>query len=199
VRIKLYIEGGGDSHLQDTLFRQGWQRFFEKAGLVGRMPATIRGGGRDQTFDLFQTAAKNRRPGELPLLLVDSEEIVPAGRTFWQHLNQRDGWALPEGANADDAYLMICCMETWFLADREMLRHFFGQEWRENAVPEWPHLESVAKARVFQALAQATQACGKKKYSKGRLSFELLGEINPATVETACPAAQSLLQRLRSV
>ena len=32
MKIKLYIEGGGDSALQDTLFREGWQVFFQKAG-----------------------------------------------------------------------------------------------------------------------------------------------------------------------
>ena len=61
MKIKLYIEGGGDSHLQDTLFREGWRVFFEKAGLVGRMPATFRGSGRNKTFDSYQTAVKNRK------------------------------------------------------------------------------------------------------------------------------------------
>jgi hypothetical protein len=199
VRIKLYIEGGGDSQLQDTLFRQGWQKFFEKAGLTGRMPATVRGGGREQTFDLFRTAVKHRRPGELPLLLVDSEETVPAGRANWQHLNLRDRWERPDGSHEHDAYLMICCMETWLLADRDALRRYFGSEWRDNAIPEWAQIESVPKERVFQALAQATQACEKKKYTKGKVSFDVLAEIDPAKVAEKCPAAGALLQTLRSV
>lgn len=29
VKIKLYIEGGGESALQDTLFREAWRSFFE--------------------------------------------------------------------------------------------------------------------------------------------------------------------------
>ena len=45
MKIKLYIEGGGDSALQDTLFREGWQTFFQKAGLAGRMPKTFRRSG----------------------------------------------------------------------------------------------------------------------------------------------------------
>ena len=32
MKIKLYIEGGGDSHLQDTQFRAGWRAFFEGPG-----------------------------------------------------------------------------------------------------------------------------------------------------------------------
>lgn len=53
MKVKLYIEGGGDSALQDTLFREGWRKFFENAGLKGKMPATFRGGGRNATFDAY--------------------------------------------------------------------------------------------------------------------------------------------------
>lgn len=198
MKIKLYIEGGGDSHLQDTLFRKGWREFFENAGLQGRMPATYRGGGRNQTFDDFKTAVKVRRADELPLLLVDSEEVVAAGENAWQHLERRDQWHFPDGANQSDVFLMVCCMETWFIADRAALRGFFGHEWRDNALPQWPVLENVSKQRVFHALDQATHDCAKKKYSKGRLSFQLLEAIDPTLVEAACPAARRLLDRLRS-
>ena len=62
MKIKLYIEGGGDSHLQDTEFRAAWAAFFEKAGLraLRKMPATFRGGGRAQTFDAYCTAVIER-------------------------------------------------------------------------------------------------------------------------------------------
>lgn len=29
--FKIYIEGGGEGQLLDTLFRQGWKQFFERA------------------------------------------------------------------------------------------------------------------------------------------------------------------------
>jgi hypothetical protein len=92
---------------------------------------------------------------------------------------------------------MICCMETWFLADRESLKRFFHDCWRDNALPQWPDLAAVEKSRVFEALASATAACGKKRYSKGKGSFDLLKAIDPATVEQRCPDAKRLLDRLR--
>ncbi len=73
VTPRIYIEGGGEGHLLDTLFRQGWTAFFKTAGLEGKMPGIVRGQGRTRTFDLFVTAVVNLRPGVLPLLLVDSE------------------------------------------------------------------------------------------------------------------------------
>ena len=199
MKIKLYIEGGGDSQIQDTQFRAGWRTFFEKAGLTGRMPATFRGGGREQTFAAFQTALKTRKPDELPLLLVDSEELLAAGADAWQHLRTRDCWEPPPGAGDGDAFLLICCMETWFVADRAALARFFGQDWRENALPQWPKLEEITKEQVLAALEKATAGCERKRYAKGKPSFDLLGAINPEEVEKHCPAARRLLERLRKI
>ncbi len=197
MKIKLYIEGGGDSALQDTLFREGWRTFFENAGLKGKMPATFRGGGRDQTFDDYKTAVKNKKDGVLPLLLVDSEDLVAEGVSEWKHLETRDKWERPESAGDKDAFLMVCWMETWFLADREALKRFFHDCWRDNAVPKWEALEAVSKEMVFSALAKATAGCGDKAYAKGKRSFEILKVIDPAKVEQKCPGAKRLLDRLR--
>jgi hypothetical protein len=201
VKIKLYIEGGGDSHLQDTEFRAAWAAFFEKAGLkaLRKMPATFRGSGRAKTFDAYCTAVKNRKPDELPLLLVDSEYLVTTGPSVWKHLKKSDGWSKPAGAGTHDAFLMIACMETWFVADRESLKQFFHGCWRDQSLPKWPQLEAVEKTKIFRALDQATAACGARKYSKGKVSFDLLQSIEPAEVERGCPAAKVLLDRLRKV
>ena len=110
--IKLYVEGGGEGQLLDTLFRQGWTRFFEAAGLAGRMPSVVRGQGRKQTFDLFVRAVTHPRGGTLPLLLVDSEEPVEEGHSVWQHLEARDGWKRPHGTADGQAFLMVQVMET---------------------------------------------------------------------------------------
>lgn len=50
---------------------------------------------------------------------------------------------------------------------------------------------------VLQALDRATAGCA-KRYAKGRVSFELLGRLNPNLVEQACPHARALLVRLRA-
>ena len=167
MRARIYIEGGGEGQINDTLFRQGWHEFFEAAGLVGRMPQPVRGRGRQRTYDLFKTAVRNPKPGELPLLLVDSEDPVRPGYTVWPHLKARDGWDQPSGASEDQAFLMVQVMETWFLADRNMLRTYFGSSLRENHIRQWPSLEEVAKLTVYQALEQATASCT-KHYTKGK-------------------------------
>lgn len=197
MKIKIYIEGGGDGPELDQSFREGWTAFFVNAGFEGRMPRPVRGKGRKRTYDLYQTALRNRKPNELPLLLVDSEDLVAGGNTEWQHLKSRDDWNKPSGAGDQDAFLMVCCMETWFLADREALKRFFHGCWRDSALPQWPDLEKVPKADVFAKLALATAACGRKSYAKGKRSFEMLKVIDPALVEKECPGAKRLMDRLR--
>lgn len=196
--VKLYVEGGGEGHLLDTLFRQGWKRFFEAAGLAGKMPSVVRGQGRTQTLDLFATAVVHPRGGALPLLLVDSEDPVEEGHSVWQHLEVRDGWKRPSGAAEDQAFLMVQVMETWFLADRDLLRRYFGKSLRENHLREWPVLEAVPKITVFDALKKATAGC-QRPYAKGKVSYELLGQLSANQVEAACPRARALLGRLRSM
>ena len=193
---KLYVEGGGDGRSLRARFREGWNGFFESAGLGDRVKI-VRGGGRGQTFNRFAAELASGRSGESVLLLVDSEGPVAPGSSVWQHLHHRDGWTRPDAAGDDHAFLMVQLMETWFLVDRDALRRYFGAEFRENAVRRWPALETVPKATVLEALDRATAAC-RKRYAKGRVSFELLARIDPARVEAACPHARALLDRLRA-
>jgi len=198
LKVKIYIEGGGSGQILDTLFRQGWTEFFKAAGLEGKMPGVVRGQGRTQTFDLFTTAVTQAKPDVFPLLLVDSEDPVQPGHSVFEHLKARDNWERPQGANDDQAFLMVQVMETWFLADRDLLKRYFGSKFRENHLRQWPALEGVLKSTVLDALEKATAGC-QKRYAKGKISFELLGKLNPALVETACPHARDLLDRLRNV
>lgn len=152
--------------------------FFEAAGLKDHKPRVVRGGGRKRTFDLFARAIKAPDPKRVPLLLVDSESSVAAEHSVWQHLQTRDGWNCPPNADADQGFLMVQVMETWLLADRDLLKRYFGAEFRENA------------------LKRATANCA-TRYAKGKVSFELLARVDPALVEAACPHAKALLNRLR--
>ena len=195
---KIYIEGGGDGALQDTLFRKAWREFFKAAGLEGRMPAPVRGQGRKQTFDDFVTAVKAAKPGEVPILLVDAEDAVAPGLSVWQHLKSRDGWQQPTGTTENQAFLMARVMETWLVADAELLARYFGSDYRPKHVPTWPVLEDVDKKTVLGALDRATAGC-RKRYAKGKISFELLASLNPTRVEGKCPHGKRLLDQLRSM
>ena len=197
VTATLYIEGGGEGKDLRARFRRGWQAFFGAAG-VGSRTKIVRGAGRQQTFKKFVSAVSDPRSDTIPFLLVDSEGPVAVGQSVWRHLAARDGWRKPKGAGKNRAFLMVQVMETWFLADKDALRRYFGEGFRDRAIKRWPILENVPKSTVLEALESATKECH-KPYAKGKTSFELLGEVDPAFVAAACPHAEALLQRLRTL
>ena len=194
--VIIYIEGGGDNDQNlERLFRRSWATFFAAAGLQGHRPRVVRGGGRNRTFNLFAKEIKRPNPKRVPLLLVDSEAPVKAGRLVWQHLQANDNWIRPLNAGDDQTFLMVQAMETWFLADRNSLKRYFGAKFKENALKQWPKLEDVPKETVLDALERATD----KRYDKGKASFELLAQVDPALIEAACPHAKAFLNRLRTL
>jgi hypothetical protein len=142
---------------------------------------------------------KNRQRDELPLLLVDSETSVKDNAGVWPHLSERDGWEVPDGAKEDQVFVMVRCMETWLLADPDTLSCFFASGFKPQKIRELSNLEGLATVDVLKLLKSATAGCKKKVYAKGKVSFELLGQIRPASVEEACPHAARFLNALREL
>jgi hypothetical protein len=110
----------------------------------------------------------------------------------------RDGWRRPHGAADDQCHLMVQIMESWFLADKVGLASFYGQGFRENALPASQEVEQIPKADVLSGLAQATRDTRKGSYSKGSHSFHILADVDLASVEDAAPHARHLLETLRA-
>ena len=196
MRIKIYAEGGGDTNALKTKCRRGFSEFFRKAGLEGHMPRILASGSRQNTYDDFCTALKTAADGEFIVLLVDSEAAVLQGVGVWVQLNQRDGWVRPAVAIDDNAHLMVQCMEAWFVADRETLAAFFGQHFNANALPAREDVENISKQDLYTALESATRTCKKGSYGKGRHSFDILAQIDPAKVTAASPYAKRLIATL---
>lgn len=195
--VKLYVEGGGDSHALRTACRKGFREFLEKAGLRSKMPRIIACGSRNDAYDSFCTALEQNRD-ELPLLLVDSETLVVPNNSSWEHLHQRDNWSKPQGANDNHAHLMAQCMETWLIADRDTLANYFGNGFNQNSLPRNPDLEAVAKRDIYRSLENATRQTSKGAYSKGNHSFEILARINPDLTRNRCSHADRFIAFLRA-
>jgi len=210
--VRLYVEGGGDTAALRTACRNGFKDFLKKAGLTGKMPRVVACGSRMDAYKSFCTAVRN---GESAMLLVDSEAPVVIGAqpgdVFsqedrdqwlpWQHLLQRqgDGWEKPDGSNDLQCHLMVQCMEAWLLADRETLKKFFGQGFKENSLPPTTKaLELIGKQQIYDILASATRECKTKGiYGKGEHSFKLLTLVDPDKVVNASPWAKRFVETLR--
>lgn len=185
VDFRVYVEGGGSGKSLDDICRKGFTQFLEKAGVTQNRPRIVACGSRADAYDRFKTGLKN---GQYALLLVDSEAPVTE-QSPWRHLLNRpgDGWTKAHGATDDHCHFMVECMENWFLADRDTLRIFFGQDFQESALPAPSRaIETLAKGPAQAALKNATKDCDRnKRYVKGERSFDLLARIDPAKVTAA--------------
>ena len=202
MRVEIYVEGGADSSSLDRRCREGFSRFFKKAGFAGRMPGVRPCGSRRVAYDDFREALRESSSDEFVILLVDSEDPVPHGMLPWEFLRGRrdDGWERPAGASDESAHLMVQCMEAWFLADKDALSGYFGQGFRQNAFPERTDIEAIPKPDLMEQLKQATRGTETKgEYRKGEHSFQILGMISPELVRGASPHADRLLRTLATV
>jgi hypothetical protein len=164
------------------------------------MPRIVAGKSRQSTFDRFRTAVQVDDPDDLPLLLVDSEGPIAIGHNPWQHLNSRKDDPMPKPLNAtnDECHLMVQLMESWFLADPQAVKRYFGTGVLMKHLKEVADIELVAKADVMTRLNSATKTSKHGKFDKARDSFELLSRIDPARVEIASRHAKRLLDFLRA-
>ena len=198
--VKVYAEGGGNLSTLRRECRRGFKSFFKSAGIQEGLLEIVASGSRQEAFDNFSRGVNEQQSDDILLLLVDSEAPVESGVTVWNHLASVEGsrWKRPRGITDDQAFLMVQCMEAWFLADRDALKSYFGQYFNESAFKKWRDIETVAKPRVFDALKRVTSGCSKPytKATKGKLSFELLGMIDPSKVQDASPHVRELLDRL---
>ena len=199
MRLSVYVEGGGKGKALRSECREGFAKFFSKAGVKGRLPKVFPCGSRENTFADFRHAIARPDKNKFYLLLIDSEGRVPTGQHPWLYLKQQDGWERPDGATDDAAHLMVQFMETWFLADKKNLAAYFGPEFNDKALPNNPKIEEIPKKDVLTGLESATRQCKPKgMYKKGRHAFKILSGTDPHKVQKASPHAKNLIELLLS-
>ena len=187
--VTIFVEGGGNSNPTRRQCREGFAKLLEKCGFRGRMPTIRARGGRNQAFDSFVNAFSRASDSEMVMLLVDSEDPVrdrDINRT-WEHLNRRDNWQRPNGADDEDVLMMTTSMETWIIADHETLREHFGQNFQQTALLPLDNLENRGRQDVLTSLERATRNCH-ASYTKGPKSFEVLGKLSPEILEQYLPS-----------
>ena len=207
MNVRLYVEGGGDK-LGDNRCREGFRKLLERAGYAGRMPSIVAGGGRNQAFDMFRTAHLSPIQDKYCILLIDSEDVLLSQNTdefpnsphAWNHVREREkAWSIPLQVENDQCQLMVSCMETWILADRETLAAVFGTNLNQSAFPALDDLERRDHELVQQALEDATRPCGiDRMYRKGRRSYLVLAALNPDRLRTCLPHFRRFMATLDS-
>jgi len=201
LKVKIYVEGGGnDNSRLCAELRRGFHSLFIKAGFDGKLPSVIASGGRAEAFHDFAIAIKKVKKDEVILLLVDSEDAITTS-TKWEHVKNRtgDNWDKPIGANEDNLFFMVECMESWFLADKDGLKNFYENAFHENNLPKTANLESIKKTTIMTALEKATRDTTKGIYGKGAHSFKILAVLDAKKVEKHGKYSEDFFKRLKDL
>jgi hypothetical protein len=178
-KIRIYVEGGGNKDGKGAV-RQGMARLLASLPSLAdeHRPRVIACGSREDTFDSFQTARRSH-PEALNLLLVDAELAVHGEPR--SHLQEHEGWDLGE-ATRDTCHLMVQVMEAWLIADPETLAAFFGEGFRDNALPGGQDVEQVRKTDLMNGLRMATRDSRRGRYHKIQHGPKVLGRLDPRKV-----------------
>ncbi len=185
--VRIYIEGGGDGKNSKALLHQGFSNFLQDLKAIARSNQIkwniVLCGSRNNAFRDFKNAFRTH-PNAFIVLLVDSEAPVTANRPPWEHLKLRDNWDL---ANIDDTHchLMIQSMEAWFIADIEALKKYYGQGFKENAIPKNQNVEKIPKDSLEPSLKAASCNTTKGEYKKIQHAAKLLEMVDVAKVRIA--------------
>ena len=198
VKVKIYMEGGGDSSAQAGPLRDAARKWIERALPEARKKVQVVAcGGRRKAYENFCTALEESNEA-FCILLVDSEKDVDPKATRWKHVERRDGdgWKQPDGSNDDQLHFMSQVMETWLVADPEALATWFKGDFIARHLPGHPNLEKVSKDDIYSKLKAATRLSARGEYGKGQ-DFAVLGHVDPAKVLARCPHAALFVNTLR--
>lgn len=184
MEIRIYIEGdtqrkGKNSNIS---LRQGFHTFLseliEDARDKGIKFQIVMSGSKSETFKYFLIGNKNHKDSFVSFL-IDSDAPVGEKETAKSFLQkQNPGWDF-QNVGEDQCHLMVQISESWFLADVEALRSFYGKKFQEKKIPKTDDVEKIDKTKVENSIKDATKKTEKGEYHKTRHGPALFQKISP--------------------
>jgi hypothetical protein len=177
----LFIEGATAD------LRQGFAKLLEKK-IPGQMPRIILGEGKTQTITKF---LKNQVDADFSFVLIDLDRPEKErGQDLVDHdLSEHSG----------EVFYMIQEMETWFIAQPEVLDEFYGSDKNRKKVSEKLSKQPPAVIADPKAeLKKATKDSKRGQYHEIKHSVELLKRLNADILELNSIDFQRLIESLKN-
>jgi hypothetical protein len=178
--IRIYYEGDGR-------LKPGFSQFFNQLRTraeARRCRFQLITGGSGSTACRDFSLALETHPDAWNILLKDSEG--PHSGNLSESLCREQGW---DKSRRESIFWMVEMMESWFHADKDALREFYGPNFKRNALKANPKVEEIRKVDLVKGLKKATKDTQKGDYVDNKTSHgpKLLAAIDPEKVQTAAP------------
>lgn len=199
MKVRLYVEGSPKGmHANGLrLFRNGFKQHLVKLDPRLKTMEVSPCGSTEETIRDYARAVRENRADFVPSLLVDSETPVTANSPA-EHLRIKLDSADVKRDARTNIFLMVQCMESWFVTDPTALKACFGNQLRENALPPTQDIEATSKKGVLAALKSAVQATPSEDYHKVQHGAKILANLNPEAVARRSSHARDLYAFLRN-
>lgn len=210
MKVKVYVEGGGDTVQGQARLRQAFGKFFEdyirRNGQFGNRPSFDPSGSREQTVAAYKNGLRDR-PSERSMVLIDSEAPKEATADNWEFLRElansgnpaRFQWTnRPSGAREDDLHFMVQSMETWLLADPAAIKTHYGPRYHTTHVANLSNrrIEELSPSQAVAAIKNGARDCPNRDYRKTVDGPAVLETAEPEKVAHRCPHAKKFLEAL---
>jgi hypothetical protein len=173
------------------MFRNSFKQHLLKLDPRLRAMDVSPSGSTEQTIRDYARAIRENRAEVVVSLLVDSETSVTADSPAAHLRAKLDSANVPQDARAN-LFLMVQCMEAWFVTDAQALKACYGARVHENALPLGRDIESVSKKDVLAALKAAVLTTPAGEYHKIRHGARILENLNPTMVAKRSSHARAL-------
>ena len=194
MKLVVFVEGtAGDPGALRKAFRQ----FLERLGIPGSAIQIVAAGDGPAAHRAYVRSVSKYANDRIAFLLIDSEQHKEKGLPNWEFLSQARKLNKPEAAGVDSLGLMVQCMETWFLADREKVIKYFGLPEDGGPLPKHTEPELVSKSEVLSSFDRAARQIRRRRYQKGQDALALLGLVDPNVIAKRCPHAERFFSALR--
>ncbi len=198
MRVRLYVEGGPVGVDSDALraFRSAFKNHLVRLDPRLKNMEVIARGSVHTTVKSYAEGFRQYAGERNLALLVDSDGPVTAASCA-EHLRSKlDSAHVPAEARVN-LFLMVQCMESWFVADFVALQACFGNKLRQNALPRNLNVEAISVKDVLAALHESLRQSPTAKYRKVQHGTRILAELNPAQVAGKSRHARELHEFLR--
>jgi hypothetical protein len=199
VKIRLYVEGGPKGTHANGLrsFRNNFKQHLIKLDPRLSVMDVSPCGSTVETLRDYARAIHESNGGIAVSALVDSDTAVNANSPAAHLQPKLDSAKVPTDARVN-IFLMVQCMESWFVCDEAALRKCFGNQLRTNVLPPNQNIEAVAKKDVLESLEKAAKPTPAGRYHKVQHGVKILENLNPDVVAQRSKHARDLYSFLRN-